>query len=177
LTKKAVAAAKAAGSGTAVVRMKNASDIALDTLKAMVKEAGGMPIKLNADSMSDDGKAVDVRISIDPSKATKNINLSASTTSSRAKSTETFFEKYYSNNVSVISLAQQGDFGMPVEIAAKIDSKLDTKSLVFYSYDRETNTYKQITASNYWVDKNGYVRFTTELAGDIIIADKPLVKK
>jgi len=177
LTQKAVAAAKANGSGAATVRLKNASDVSLNAMRAMVKEAGDMPVKLNADSMTDDGKAVDVRITVDPGKATKDVNLSASTISARAKNTETFFEKYYNNNVSVVSLAQQDGFGMSVEIAAKIDSGLNTQTLLFYSYDKVTNTYKQIVAPGYWIDKNGYLHFTTELAGEIIISDGVLERK
>ena len=77
----------------------------------------------------------------------------------------------------MISLSQQGDFGTAVEISAKIDSKLNTKTLQFFAYDKATNRYTQITAPNYWVDQNGYVHFTTTLAGDVVISDKPLAKK
>jgi len=32
-------------------------------------------------------------------------------------------------------------------------------------------------AASYWIDKNGYLRFTTELAGDIVISEGALKRK
>jgi len=122
--------------------------------------------------MSADGKTVEVRITLDPGKSTKGLNLSASTSNAGAKTREAMFEKWFRNNVSVVSFAQQGDFGQPVEIAAKVDlAGMDTKNLYFYSYDKKTNTYRRIEKPAYWIDKNGYLRFVTELAGDIIISE------
>ena len=172
---RAISEAKASDKTTANVTIRNISDVSLDTFDAMIKTAGSMPLKFNADSTN--GNSVDVRITVDPSKATKNVNLSASKISSHSVNTESFFERWFNNNVSVISLSQQGDFGMSVEIAAKVDPVLDTKALHFYSYDAKSNTCKQIPEPNYWIDKNGYVHFTVTLAGDIIITDKPFTKK
>ena len=107
---------------------------------------------------------------------TKNVNLSASTMSSHAQSIKSSFAKWFSNKTQVVSFAQQGDWGMSVEAAVKLDKELDAKTLVFYSYDSAANTYKLMNDSNYWVDANGYVHFTTTVAGDIIITDKPLSK-
>ncbi len=75
-----------------------------------------------------------------------------------------------------VALGQQGSFGMPVEIAAKLDPTLSTDNLVFYSYDSATNTYRQIEAPKYRIDANGYVHFTTSQGGSIIISDGPLSK-
>jgi len=47
----------------------------------------------------------------------------------------------------------------------------------FYSYDKKTNSYKRIEKPAYWIDKNGYLRFTTEMAGDIIISEGSLERK
>ena len=73
---------------------------------------------------------------------------------------------------------QAEPWGQPVEIAAKVDlTGMDTKNLYFYSYDKKTNTYRRIEKPAYWIDKNGYLRFTTELAGDIIITEGALERK
>ena len=174
---KAAEAAKAAGSSTATATLKNPGNITKAALDAMVKKAG-MPLKVKANSMSTDGKFVEVQLSFDPAKATKDVNLSGSLTNARAKSVMAYFQKWYSNKLAVVSLGQQGDFGMPVEVAAKVDlSGMDTTKLVFYSYNRTTGEYTRIAAPAYWIDKNGYVHFTTTLAGDIVISEGILAKK
>jgi len=119
-----------------------------------------------------------VRIILDPAKSTKDLNLTASTSNGRAKSTKAFFEKWFKNKVSTINFGQQGGFGQPVEIAAKVDlTGMDTKNLYFYSYDKKTNTYRRIEKPAYWIDKNGYLHFDTPYAGDIIISENPLERK
>ena len=175
--KDAAAQAKASGASVATVRIKNPGNISLEALQAMSK-AAGMPVRFQADSMSADGKSVEVRITLDPAKATQALNLSASTTNATAKARKALFEKWYENKVQTISFGQQGSFGQPVEIAAKVDlTGMDTENLYFYSYDKASNSYKRIEKPNYWIDKNGYLHFTTELAGDIIISNGPLQKK
>jgi len=49
--------------------------------------------------------------------------------------------------------------------------------LFFYSYDKKTNTYRRIEKPAYWIEKNGYMHFETELAGDIIITERPPERK
>lgn len=174
--KSAAAAANASGASTATVRIKNPGKVSLAAMQAMAKEAG-MPVKFQADSTSADGKSVEVRITLDPAKATEDLNLSASTTNAIAKARKAFFEKWFRNDISVVSFVQQGSFGQPVEVAVKIDLAVDVKNLVFYSYDKATNNYKRIENPGAWVDKISYLHFTTELAGDIIISVGPLEKK
>ena len=73
---------------------------------------------------------------------------------------------------------QTAPWGQPVQIAARIDlTGMDSKKLYFYSYDKKANTYRRIEKPAYWIDKNGYLYFETELAGDIIISEGPLDKK
>ena len=175
LTQKALEEAKQAGDASATIRFKNVGELSLEAAQAMMKSAGSMPLKAHADSTLNNG-AVDVRISFNPAQVTKNVNLSASTVSSHAQSIKSSFAKWFSNKTQVVSFAQQGDWGMSVEAAVKLDKELDAKTLVFYSYDSAANTYKLMNDSNYWVDANGYVHFTTTVAGDIIITDKPLSK-
>ncbi|MDL2233363.1 hypothetical protein LJC63_07260 [Ruminococcaceae bacterium OttesenSCG-928-L11] len=166
----------AANGGTATIKLQNVGEISLANLKT-IAAASETPTKLQADSLSADGK-IETRITLDPSLATSAINLSASTDSKEAKQTNAIFTKFFANeNLSVLSLGQKGSFGQPVAIATKLDiTKLNVETLEFYSYDLATNTYKRIETT-YTVDANGYVHFTTQLAGEIVISDKPLVKK
>ncbi len=171
----ALAAARAGGAGGgATARLLNPGNIALATLQSMATLAGDTPLRVNADSMN--GAAVDVRITINPALATVALDLSASTTNEAARRTDTLFEQYFSNDLMTVALGQQGGFGMPVDIAAKLDPALNTTNLIFYNYDPATNTYRQIAAPAYWVDVNGYVHFTTDQGGRIIISDGPLTR-
>lgn len=175
-TKAAIASAKKAGAEKATVTFKNAAAFSLNAAKAMTKAADNMPLTVDADSLTATG-AVDVRLRFNPAQVTKDINLTASTTSTRAKSVKSFFNKWFSNDIQVVSLTQQEEFGMPVEIILKLDKALNSDSLYFYSFNKTTNTYKEIKVASYRVDKNGYVHFTTTFAGDIVITDSPLKLK
>ena len=176
-TNAAVENAKAQGLARAIVSFKNVATITKDVLQS-VSKAAGMPVQLQVDSMTTDGKAVDVRISINPAETTKDVNLSGSTMNATAKDCQSFFEKWFSNDITVVSLGQKSNFEIQVKIAAKIDiSKMDISKLVLYRYNKETNTYTRIQNANYWVDKNGYIHFTTELAGDIVISEGVLIRK
>jgi hypothetical protein len=134
-----------------------------------------MPIQ--ADSMAATGNAVDVRITINPALATSGLNLSASTTNAQAQATNNLFDRWFSNNTMTVSLGQQGSFGQNVRIAAQLAHNFNTSTLVFYSYDRVANTFVQIPAPNVFIDANGYVHFTTALAGDIIISQGALARR
>jgi hypothetical protein len=176
LTKKAITEATASGT-SAVVKFKNVSTLSLANIKAMLEAAGTTPITIQADSMAQTGKAVDVRISFDPTKSTQDLNLSASTWNTRAVKTKKVFQTYFSNPIMVASLGQQGTFGQAVKLAVKLDATLKTDNLYFYSYDKATNIYKRILPGEYRIDAKGYVHFTTTQAGDIIISEGALAKK
>jgi hypothetical protein len=124
-------------------------------------------------------KAVQVRLSIpDPAKATKDLLVSGHVTGTAVNKVKALFEKWYANKIRVIHLEQQGGWDQPVNISAKVDlTGMDTKNLYFYSYDQKSNVYKRITAPAYWIDANGYIHFTTEFAGDIVISENLLVKR
>jgi len=123
--------------------------------------------------------AVQVRLYVDdPANATKDILVSGYIKGADVDRVKAHFEKWFTNKLRVIHFDQQEDFGQPVRIAALIDlTGMDTASLHFYSYDKATNTYRRIEKPAYWIDKNGYLHFTTEYAGEIIISDGELTKK
>ena len=123
--------------------------------------------------------AVQVRVQFtNPSPITTDVLLSGWVKGDAVNSIKGIFEKWFKNKVRVIHLEQQGSFGQPVQIAARVDlTGMDTENLYFYSYDKKANSYKRIEKPAYWIDKNGYLRFTTEYAGEIIISEGLLEKK
>ena len=161
-----------------VSRLCDPGDVSAEAFEAINAAVVNLPTKINADSMSSGGNSVDVRITLDPAKVTGGLNLSASTSGTTVQARKSLFEKWFDNNLQMISLGQKGGFGQPVEIAVQADlTKIDITDLHFYNYDAVKNTYARIWNPNCRVDKNGYLHFTTTLAGDIIISDGPLVKR
>lgn len=114
----------------------------------------------------------------EPSIVTTDLLVSGVVKGNRVDSLKALFGKHFQNKLQAMSMKQQGAWGQPVEIAAKVDlSGMDSKNLLFYSYNKATNKYAEINNPNYWVDKNAFLHFTTDIAGDIIISEGELVKK
>lgn len=126
-----------------------------------------------------EGEAVQVRITVGaPHKLTTDRMTSGFVSGSAVNSPKALFQQFFQNKVQVVHLEQAVTFGQPVEVAAKVDlSGMELSKLTFYSYDNATNVYRQIMNPSRWVDKNGYLHFTTTLAGDIVISDGALMKK
>ncbi len=170
--KKAIAAAGKTGEA-ARIRTVNASKVSFDTMKA-VSATGN--VMIHADTMN--GNAIQGRLYIDPSKATGDIKLGVYTTPDKTGAATKLFNKFFSNTIEVVSFEQKKTFGTTVRVAAKIDtSKLNTNNLIFYCYDKETNTYHRIYNPSYSINAHGYVHFNTTYAGDIIITDRALKAK
>lgn len=125
------------------------------------------------------GKVVKVRVTLrEPEKITTDMMLSGFVEGTNVTAVKALFEKWYGNQFVVIHLDQTGTWGQAAEIAAKVDlTGMNTKNLYFYSYDKKANTYVVLTSPNYWIDTNGYLRFTSEYAGDIIVSDGKLAKR
>ncbi|WP_101911332.1 hypothetical protein [Marasmitruncus massiliensis] len=123
--------------------------------------------------------AVQVRLYIDQSEnITKDTLVSGYVTGTEVERTHKTFERWFANQLRVIHFDQQEDWGVTVRIAAKVDlSGTDTQNLCFYSYNRATNACRRIAVPAYWTDQNGYLRFMTPYAGDIIISERPLERK
>ena len=176
---KAAAATGTPGGNSVVV--KNATTITPATLKSMAEAAAkaGGKVELWADTT--DSTGVLARLYLDPvagATVKENINLSVKLDEKSTAPTRQTFAKHFDNNVQVASFGQKGSFGMDVKVALKVDLKeLNTKTLRFYSYDKATNKCIPITNPGYWIDKNGYLRLNLNLAGDLIITDKPLTLK
>ncbi|MCL2050511.1 MAG: hypothetical protein FWG91_02090 [Lachnospiraceae bacterium] len=126
------------------------------------------------------GNEVEVRINIyDPLKASisagPSLAISGQTSGDEVTKKVNTFQKFFQNDIKMVSLDHQGNFGHDVRIAAKVDvSRMNTSNLYFYSYSAKTNRYIRIERTNYKIDANGYVHFSTDVGGDIIISDGPL---
>lgn len=177
--KNAVAAARKNGRTRADFSLTNETGISGVELQNAVntaKNAGGS-LRVIADTTANG--AFLGRLYVAPTSAavvTKDIRYGVDPTA--ASATKETFEKYYSNTVATIRLAQDDTYGFAVEVAAKPDlSGLDTSKLMFYSYNRATGKFYPISGANYSFDASGFLHFTTTLAGDIVITDKALTAK
>jgi len=166
-------AGAARGRGDSYVRTRRATSVGIR--KGALAELAGL--RYEHDTIADG--AVQVRISFsDPAKTVKDVLVSGYVKGADVAWVKAHFEKWFKNKLRVVHLEQQGDFGMTAQIAAKVDLEgMDTKNLYFYSYDKAANIYRRIEKPAYWIDKNGYLHFETELAGDIIISEGPLERK
>ena len=67
---------------------------------------------------------------------------------------------------------------MNIDAAVKVDlTGMNTKNLLFYSYNSKTNRYTPITNADAYMDENGFLHFTTNMGGDLVITDKPLTPR
>jgi len=175
----AAALSKAAQDSTSItVRFTNVSVISLDIMKQMAAQAAAAKksILVQADIV-ENGKVI-FRLTFDPSKATKSIEVGGSPTSATASAIQQIFAKFYTNSTSVIALDQTGDYGMTVTIAALADlGKLNKETLRVVSYDRKTNSFVALANTGLRIDKNGYLTFNTNSAGSIVVTDKNFAKK
>ena len=134
-------------------------------------------LRYEHDTMADGAVQVRVRIP-KPGKAAADLLMSGWVKGDAVNNIRSIFEKWFQNKVRVIYLDQRTDWGQSVNIAARVDlTGMDTKKLYFYSYDKTANSYRRIEKPAYWIDTNGYLRFTTEYAGDIIVSEGALERK
>ncbi len=167
--------AAASGSGTITQRFRNVTTVNKATMDSMASAAGNRSIRISSDRNTTAGE-LDVRITADPKQATKAINLAGATSlnSRNAATIEAYFERYFNNEVSVVNLSQQGEFGQTVQVTAKLNNpNLNTGSLRFYSFDVAANKYTPIN-TGYTVSATGYVTFNTTVGNYIVITDKAL---
>ena len=181
VTTAAIENAVSTGATVADVSFRNVSSVNASTLQSIAQDAAnsGIQITVQIDKV-ENGKVIS-RMYIDPAQASNlsgDINLEVDVSGRNVNTVKNIFEKFYSNKMSVINFGQQGSFGMTVGMAVKVDlSEMDPASLVFYSYDKATNTYSQIANPGAYVDANGYLHFSTNLGGGIIISEGALVNK
>ena len=78
----------------------------------------------------------------------------------------------FENNVKILSIDHNGSFGHDVRVCVNIDLEgKDLTKLKFYWFDEKNNKYNEIKNPNYKIDENGFLHFSTQHGGDIIITD------
>lgn len=163
----------------ASISLKNTPKLNLKVIEAINEKAkqaeGKITIIIHSDVMK--GNAVESRLYIDPAKATLTTDLNLGVSLENKPVTD-LFGKYFDNEIAIVKFEQVGTFGMPVNVAVKLDlSKLNTQTLKFYNYNPKTNTYAEMTAPAYYIDTAGYLHFTTTLGNNVLITDKALTRK
>ncbi len=156
------------------VRVPDISQISEAELSALQRSlrAEALPVRLQFTRTDSSDSLTFAPLDISPAAAVR-LGLRQGDTQVSA-----LFGKYFVNRIRVLSFTQKGPFGAPVRVKTKLSlSGLDTKTLVFYRYDKEKNQYTLLTDPRYTVDKNSFLSFTTETGDTIIITDSPLIKK
>ena len=166
----AVSKARANGSNSAEAIMQNVSVVSASILESMASEArkSGVNAYLSVDPMKNG--IVDVRVRIPVSAAARlgrDVNMaSVDNTAVKAR-----FNRYYSNRLDVVALAQNGSFGVPASVAARLAlGNANAADLHFYSFNAATNSYQEMVQTGAFIDVNGYLHFNTELGGYIVIS-------
>ena len=90
------------------------------------------------------------------------------------EATRSKFNKWFKNEIIIISLEHKGRFGRDVEIIAKVTTSGMNH---FYSYDKNSNNYRLFVPKRKWIDEQGYTHFITDVAGDIIISRGALTRR
>ena len=164
-----------------VLRAQNARSISSETIRQVVRQAisQGTSAVLHADTLS--GSTVQGRLYL-PLSSMANINTGISlgiyTEPAKTALVTNLFERYFKNTIRAVCMEQQGSFGMRLQVAVWGNlSGLDTQNLIFYAHDTVTNTCRNISNLEYWVDANGYLHFYTSYGGYIIITDSPLTRR
>lgn len=174
------AAQALSGAGdSATVTAKNALTISPAALNALARQAAqaGKDLTLRADSTNALG-AIEARLYLDVAQLAgrkTGLQLGVHTSGPAVEAAKKALLARFDNpNMGVVVCDQKGSFGTQMKMAAKVDlSKMDTKNLQFYSYDRATGKIVEIK-TEYRIDSNGFVHFSTPVGGNIIITDNPL---
>ncbi len=166
-------AKQAFNQGSTFIKVENQQQLSLALLQALAKTAAnyGKALTVNCDTIVE--QQVVLRLAVNPTKATKAITVTGAVSGEQVQTIQAKFLQWFGAQVQVVGLNQPTDFGMVVEVVAKVDlAPLNTNGLVFYVYDAATGKYTPIAAENCWVDDNGFVHVKTSLSGYIIVADK-----
>ena len=173
----AISQARINGSNNAQIAMRNISVVSANILQALASDAqkSGLNAYLSVDTMKNG--VVDVRVQI-PVSAASRLGRDINMASMDNTAVKAHFNRYYSNRLDVVALAQKGSFGVPASVAARLAlPNAKAADLHFYSFNAATNTYQEITQTDAFFDVNGYLHFNTELGDYIIISVDTLKRK
>ena len=173
----AISQAHTNGSNNAQITMRNISVVSASILQALASDAqkSGMNAYLSVDTMKNG--VVDVRVQI-PVSAASRLGRDVNMASIDNTAVKTHFNRYYSNRLDVVALAQNGSFGVPASVAARLSlPNAKAADLHFYSFNPATNSYQEMPQTDAFFDVNGYLHFNTEAGGYIIVSDGTLKRK
>ena len=182
----AVALAKSSKSSAVTLNMKNKDNITLEVLQKLsqMSKENAVATTLNFEFTDSSGSVV-TRLNIDPSKATKSIEATACFDNTVVLSVKNIYNTYFKNKIAILKLGYVGalepgqtrDIGTPVNVATKLPlTNMDTTKLKFYVHDPITNS-SQAIITNYHIDNEGFLHFSTDKSGYVIISEGSLERK
>jgi hypothetical protein len=169
--------ARNAAAGT-TARIVNASYIKSATVTHLAQIPN---VAVAADTTTADNRSIQGRMLVRPADLRltgDRLALGVWTESIITSSISESLGRWYSNRLAVVKFDQQGELGARVQIAARVDlTGLNTNTLVFYSFDQASNRLIKLSDPGYTVDQNGFLHFSTNLGGSIIITDRDLARR
>lgn len=174
--------AKTSAAITPVV-LKGIDKLPIDALKGAANwgATNKKTVSITVSTLTSTGKSTQGQLTLDPAGFTK--NKSALKTGvwvdkdSVSDGLDSFNKAYPNAKAAMIKCGQTGSYGGTVGIGAKaVLTGLDTKKLLFYTYDTKTGkaTKLDLGTQGYSIDKNKYLRFDTNKGGYIVVTDKAL---
>ena len=139
--------------------------------------------KIQINSMSSSGTVVEAKMLIDPADAKKfkhPVNTKIETNPNYGRNTvaKKKFEKFFENEIQVVTFMQDMDFEADIEAAVKVDiSKFSGDTLYIYNYNVFENHYQLIDRIASDLDDDGFLHFITQKGNAVIITDRPLKLK
>jgi len=126
-----------------------------------------------------DARGIQVRVSIlSPGQMTEDMLVSAWVTGNDVNRVRSLFENWFSGNMRVVHFDHAGAWGQTVRVAARVDlTGMDADNLYFYSYDSAENRFRRIPEPNHRVDVNGFLHFSVDTGGAVVISDGPLTRR
>lgn len=168
----AVALAKAEGADRAVLRLYDTGKLEQGALDEIERARNGFPLLLRAFTRGENGRDIDVRLSLDFSLLRGPMDLSASTRGEEAKAAAALFCEYFDGSFLAVALAHREDFVAPIEVAAKLElGDINPEHLNFYAFLPESNTYRHISDPRQWLDANGFLHWHTPYGGVLMVTD------
>lgn len=138
---------------------------------AYVADSAGGKVAIKLQTMAEDG-SVQGQLTIYPENtpsSDEDFKVSVYTDTTRLEADYTKAREYFNGNIAVIRLERQGDFGMEVGVAAKVDLtgiSMDNAKVFHYA----NGSYSQVENANLWLDPNGFIHFRTTQGGAYVIA-------
>lgn len=111
------------------------------------------------------------QLTLDPKQAGKedmDIRVGVYTDAAKTADAQARATAHFGSGTAVVQLSQDGSYGMTARVAAKADlSGMDPQKLELYRY--AGGTYTPLENPAYRIDENGYLHFSTDHGGVIVV--------